>query len=215
MPEVGETIESETAETAGKTNSRFLPTAMPRGFDADKPQTNPPRSGIHPLVAKQPHELTLYQKEKLNGTRRSTGVRKLNRLSHRHLQILARHLDGESGETIAKVMNITVTTVSRILNDPLSKELLTRIYSDRQNEIDALAGSAIAVVRDGLTGDHSLREKLTAVDKFTKLRDSIGNEEGNVETAEDVIARMFKNLTITDSNIQFNLGEVNGRRSRR
>lgn len=191
---------SDTEEMVGETQSTFLPVPIPNGFDATK--TPKPRSGIQPQKA-----LTIYQREKRQGLRRANGARKLKKLSNRHLEIIARHLDAQSGERISAEMNITVITVSRVLNDPLCTDLLNRIFADRQSEIDALAGKAIDVVRDGLTGDYTLREKLTAVDKYAKLKDTIGKTEGSTETAEDVIAKMYKHLSVENMQVNINLGD--------
>ena len=152
-------------------------------------------------------KLTVYQRQKNSGIRRSNGALKLKKLSTRHLAIASMHLEGRSGETIAKSINCTVVTVSRVLNDPLVKQLVSRIFSDRQMELDALAGKAIDVVRESLDKEgNTTRERLTAVDKFTKLRDSIGVEVEASESAEDIVSRIFSGAAIKDSNIQVNIG---------
>lgn len=163
-----------------------------------------------PGTAGQAYTPTVYEREKRQGVRRANGARKLKKLSNRHLRIISMHLDGNSGEYIAALMNITIITVSRILNDPLAIEILGVIYKDRQGEIDALAGKAIDVIRDGLDSKLDMRIRLGAVDKFTKLKDSIGKTENTVKTAEDVVAEIFAKVKIENSNIQFNIGQSNG-----
>ena len=157
-----------------------------------------------------PYKSPTYQTEKRQGLRRANGARKLKKLSSRHLEIISRHLQGESGETIAILMGCTIITVSRILNDPLAQDLLSTIFRDRQNEIDALAGKAIAVVRDGLDEKRDMRIRLGAVDKFTKLKDSIGKEDDTAKTAEDVVQEIFAKLTVTGKNVQINIGKTDG-----
>lgn len=146
-----------------------------------------------------------YENEKRTGIRRSNGARKLKKLTTRHLSIIAMHLDGDSGEDIAKRMNVRVVTVSRILNDPMVKQLTGRIFSDRQLELDALAGKAIDVVRSGLE-EGTMREKLAAVDKYAKLKDTIGAEESSAESAEDIVDRIFKGISTENLNVQINVG---------
>lgn len=150
------------------------------------------------------NRVSQYEREKAQGIRRKNGARKLKKLNNRQLKIVSLHLAGESGESIATLMGCTQVTVSRILNDPLAREIISRAYEDRQNEIDALAGQAIEAVRDTLRGYNTPRTKLAAVDKFVKLKDSIGREDETAKTAEDVVAQIFK---ISDSNVQINFGE--------
>ena len=205
---------TDALEMVGKTLS-FLPAASvtePTGHESAGRRSRPgTRSEPTSLNIPIPYKSPTYETEKRQGIRRANGARKLKKLSNRHLQILSMHLQGDSGETISTHMGITVITVSRVLNDPLCKNLLSRIYEDRQNELDALAGDAINAVRQGLQGDHSVREKLTAVDKFTKLKDSIGKEETSGKTAEDVVSEIFNRVSIQGSNVQINIGKDNGR----
>jgi hypothetical protein len=204
---------------SGDTTESFLPTLWSPAEIAEASSLAP--SGLTARSAAIPLRYPVngythyeYTREKQSGLRRANGARKLKRLSSRHLKIISNHLAGMSGELIASSMNITVVTVSRILNDPLAKEYLDKIYESRRQEIDALAGNAIDAVRQGLDSE-SGRERLMAVDKFTKLKDSIGTTADDAMTAEDVIAKMFSKLEISDSNVQINLGESNGRRSGR
>ena len=157
-----------------------------------------------------PYKSPTYELEKRQGLRRANGAKKLKKLSNRHLEIISRHLQGESGETIAICMGCTIVTVSRVLNDPLSQDLVSVIYRDRQGEIDALAGRAIAAVRDGLDEKRDMRIRLGAVDKFTKLKDSIGKEDDSAKTAEDVVQEIFAGLKIEGKNVQINIGRKDG-----
>lgn len=155
------------------------------------------------------YDVAIYEREKKTGIRRQNGAKKLKKLSHRHLAIVSMHLEGKSGEDIAKLMNVRVVTVSRILNDPMVKQLTGRIFSDRQMELDALAGKAIDVVRTGMT-DGTLREKLTSVDKYAKLKDTIGAEDLSVESAEDIVDKIFKGVQTENLNVQINVGAKDG-----
>ena len=167
----------------------------------------PAAAAAHPLTK---YNNTRYEAEKRQGLRKKNGARKLKKLTNRHLRIISMHLEGKSGEEISTVMGCTFITVSRVLNDPLATDLLSTIYRDRQGEIDALAGRAIDAVRQGLiSGDTKTR--LTAVDKFAKLKDTIGKEETSAKTAEDVVQEIFAGLKIDGAtNVQVNIGKRNG-----
>jgi len=166
----------------------------------------PPQDRTTEIV---PYKSPTYETEKRQGLRRANGARKLKKLSNRHLRIISLHLEGKSGEEIGVLLGCTIITVSRILNDPMAKEILGVIYKDRQGEIDALAGAAIDVVRGALLNDGvTTRERLSAVDRFTKLKDTIGKEEDTAKTAEDVVAAIFENSEIAgDANVQINIGK--------
>lgn len=188
----------------------FLPTSdaeASEGLPAERSEATPQRA-----TEVVPYKSPTYAQEKNIGLRRANGARKLKKLSGRHLEIISHHLQGKSGEEIGILMGCTIITVSRVLNDPLSVDLLSVIYKDRQGEIDALAGAAIDVVRGALINDGvSTRERLAAVDKFTKLKDTIGKETSTAKTAEDVVAEIFKGLSIGgDAQVQFNIGKDNG-----
>lgn len=173
----------------------FLPALLPRQGERSEPGTA--------------YNTAQYESEKRTGIRRANGARKLKKLSNKHLAIIAQHLDGKSGEEIATTMRIRVVTVSRILNDPMVKQLTNRIFSDRQQELDALAGKAIGVVRQGLDSEN-MREKLSAVDKYSKLKDTIGTEESSAESVEDIVDRIFKGVSTENLNVQINVGDRNG-----
>ena len=142
LPNSDERFMTDALEMVGKTLS-FLPAASvtePTEHEPAGRRSRPgTRSGPTSLNIPIPYKSPTYETEKRQGIRRANGARKLKKLSNRHLQILSMHLQGDSGETISTHRGITVITVSRVLNDPVCKNLLSRIYEDRQNELDALA----------------------------------------------------------------------------
>lgn len=152
--------------------------------------------------------LPRYVSEKALGIRRENGAMKLKSLRHKHLCIIGMHLQGMSLEGVALRMRCTVSTVSRILNDPLAQAILKRIYTDRQSEVEALGGKAVDVVRQALIGDHTINTKLRAVDKYAKIREVMLDKGRGSETAEDVIARMLAGGNIVgEQNVQINIGK--------
>jgi hypothetical protein len=175
---------------------------MPLGTPGRRPKALP-RLHDH-----KGNPLPRYESEKRLGIRRENGALKLKRLTNRHMRIIGMHISGLAGEVIAHTMGCTVATISRILNDPLSQEIISRSYKDRQKEIDALAGKAIDVVRETLSdANASRRERLMAVDKFAKLKDTIGHEDSGRQSAEDVIAKMLDRIGHIE-NLQINIGDV-------
>lgn len=209
MQKLSSTTDLDEATEAAEPQVTFLPAVISPKELADAttlPDSHRRAQRGHPLrnpVNGYTH--FEYEREKRQGLRRTNGARKLKRLSSRHLDIISKHLAGWSGEQIASSLNCTFVTVSRVLNDPLAKEYLSSVYETRRKEIDALAGDAIDAVRLGLQSE-SNRERLAAVDKFTKLKDSIGTDEDDNLTAEDVIQRIFagKGNLIETMNVQIN-----------
>ncbi len=146
-----------------------------------------------------------YLTEKRVGLRRENGAMKLKRLTARHYGIIGRHLEGKSLEQICQECHVTISTASRVLNDPLAKELLAKVYGHREQEIHALAGHAIKATRDALTGDYDIGTKLRGVDKFVKIRETMIDKEKGRETAEDVVTKLLEKAQINgDVNIQVN-----------
>jgi len=164
-------------------------------------------SNLPALTNESGKVLPRYVREKVLGLRRENGAMKLKRLTHRHMQIIGMHLEGQSIEQVAYNNRVTISTVSRVLNDPLAQQLLKQVYSDKESEIQALAGKAIGVVRDALIGDHALSLKLRAVDRYVKVRETMLSKEKGPETAEDVIARMLSGGNIIANNVQINMGD--------
>ena len=145
-----------------------------------------------------------YLTEKHLGVRRENGAMKLKKLTNRHLKIVGMHLEGASVEMIASNCNCTISTVSRILNDPLAQQILKRVYSDREGEVQALGGKALQAVRDGLDKQQPINTRLRAVSSYAKVREVMMPKDKGSESAEDVIARMLAAVQINGGNVQMN-----------
>jgi hypothetical protein len=150
--------------------------------------------------------LPRYLVEKLNGTRRENGAMKLKRLTARHYRIIGLHVEGKSLEQISRDCLITVSTASRILNDPLAQEIIKRMYSHRENEIQALGGQALEAVRDSLDKGQNVGTRLRGVAAYAKIRETMMPKDKGQESAEDVIARMLGSNLIVGNNVQVNIG---------
>jgi hypothetical protein len=211
-PPLGRATAARPGETAGAgTPPLILGDAAPRlalGFMSTQVSLVPTpaltrgrRPRLLPALSLGKGLMRKYEAEKMYGIRRSNGSAKLVRLTRRHYEVVARHLAGQSGEMIHIGMGLSISSISRILNDPLVQELLKRSYKDRQAELDALAGKAIGAVRTALD-EGSTSEKLAAVDKYAKLKQTIAPESNPMESAEDY-ARAIVAGTV---NMQINVG---------
>lgn len=177
---------------------------MNKQFTAPKPEGIGPVGRTPTALAYLPRQHR-YLAEKRSGLRRENGALKLTRLTHRHYKIIGLHLEGKSIEEIANTLHLSFSTISRVLNDPLSQGILKRVYNHREEEIHALAGKAIEATREALTGDHPIGVKLRGVDRFVKIRETMVNKEQGRESAEDVIARILSNAKFVNSNVQINV----------
>lgn len=152
--------------------------------------------------------MSRYAVEKAVGLRRENGSAKLRRLTHRHYQIIGLHIEGKSLEQICSMLHVSISTVSRVLNDPLAKGVLQKVYKHREGELHALTGVSLGVVRKVLVEDHTVEQKLKAVDKVIKFRETMLDKESGKESAEDVVQRILQNATVHgDVNIQVNNGD--------
>lgn len=150
--------------------------------------------------------LPRYLVEKLSGARRENGAMKLKRLTARHYRIIGMHLEGRSLEHIARDCLITMSTASRILNDPLAQAIIGKTLVHREAEIQALGGKAVAAVRAALGDDQTVGVRLKGVNALAKLHETLMPKDKGQESAEDVIARMLSHGAIIGTNIQVNIG---------
>jgi hypothetical protein len=148
--------------------------------------------------------LPRYEREKAAGIRLDNGTRKLKRLQTKHYNMIALRTSGLSIDQVAVTMGVTPVTVSRVLNDPLALDVMGRVYKDRQQEVDAMAGLAVGAVREGLSSQN-VDQKLRATEKWMQMKKTISSETTPEETAEDIAQNILKNAQVTgDVNIQVN-----------
>lgn len=132
----------------------------------------------------------VYQFEKIIGKRTKTGELKLKRLKPLHRQMIAMHIGCFSNRDIAFQMNIDEITVSRVLRDPLSQELIKSYAEGIDAELEALLPLGVDVLRKSLLSD-SAKIALLGTDKLFRALGKFdhSHEVEKKETAEDVIAR--------------------------
>lgn len=114
-----------------------------------------------------------------------SGHNRLKKLTNRHLKILTLHLSGDfSNVGVARELGCSVTTVQRVLGDPLAQTLINDFQAGHLQELEALLPKAITAVRKGLSsGD--VKTSLLAVDRFLKM------------TGQDADQHQGPNISIT------------------
>jgi len=137
-----------------------------------------------------------YQLEKLTGERLPNGLPPLKRLTGRHLKILVLHLNGMPGGEIAQVMRISPITVSRVLNDPLGREFLSRRFDDVEEDFRGLLKPAIDTLREGMSRNQAMKDRLRAADMVFKRRKDYEAEPLKKTSAEDVVQAIFNKCNV-------------------
>ena len=136
------------------------------------------------------YDPAVYQFEKIIGKRTQTGELKLKRLKPLHRQMIAMHIGCFSNRDIAFQMNIDEITVSRVLRDPLSQEIINVYAEGIDAELEALLPLGVDVVRKALLSDNA-KIALQGTDKLFRALGKFdhSHDREKRETAEDVIAR--------------------------
>ena len=141
-------------------------------------------------VMRQKYDPQTYQMEKIIGKRTRTGELKLKRLKPLHRRMLHMHLGCYSNRDIAFHLNVDEITVSRVLRDPLSQEIISTYASGIDAELEALLPLGVDVLRKSLLSD-SAKIALQGTDKLFRALGKFdhSHDAEKKETAEDVIQR--------------------------
>lgn len=147
-----------------------------------------------------------YLMEKARGDRLPNGLKPLKNLTTRHIAILNLHILGFKGLDIAEHFHIRGTLVSRIINDPLGKTYLESRLKLDDSRFTALYGKAVDAIRDGLSSDESIGNRLRAASIYLERKDKLDEKYGKkTDSAEDVIQRILDDPTIIQNlNLQVN-----------
>jgi len=122
------------------------------------------------------------------------GNKKLRKLSQRHLRILTLHLSGDFlNKEIAEVIGCAVSTVNRVLGDPLAQNIINDFRAGQVQELEALFPKAVEAVRAGL-GQNDTKTKLLAVDRFLKMT---GRDDGTKPAGTNV------SITVVNARTRF------------
>ena len=103
----------------------------------------------------------------------------LKKLMPRHYEMIALHLKGRKLSEIAEAMHCTYATAWRVINDPESKTIIEEFYTAHKVDLMGLFPLAVDAVRKGLNST-DIKTGLLAVDRFTKLRESVNDENRDV-----------------------------------
>ena len=141
-------------------------------------------------LMRQKYDPQTYQMEKIIGKRTRTGELKLKRLKPLHRRMLHMHLGCYSNRDIAFHLNVDEITVSRVLRDPLSQEIISTYASGIDAELEALLPLGVDVLRKSLLSD-SAKIALQGTDKLFRALGKFdhSHDAEKKETAEDVIQR--------------------------
>lgn len=139
-----------------------------------------------------------YLEEKRNGDRLPNGAKPLKRLTAKHKQIILMHLSGLSNNQIAVDSNRSVVSISRILNDPLSRAEISRLLEDVEREFEALYPKSVERLREAmdaqtLANTPAYATRLKAIDIYYRACGKYREGDTGGESAEDVIQRMLAN----------------------
>lgn len=129
-----------------------------------------------------------------------------NGLQPRHLQIIALFLNGKGTTEIARVMNMSISRVSIILNSPKAQDIIQDAIASYKTELSALMPRVLDAIREGLNS--TFDNKMKAVDRYIKLMRA---DRGDGED-ESRIQQTFVNLTInTRERAMKELSQLRGR----
>jgi len=134
----------------------------------------------------------VYRAEKAKGLRFKNGKKPLKRLSGAHLTAISLHVAGLTNNQIAALLGKSPAWVSVILSDPLSQREIDKKLSLLDQEFKALFSDVVQAIRDGLSSDQRIQDRLSAADKWLKAHGRYAQkreEEG--ATAEDVIQQVI------------------------
>jgi len=118
-------------------------------------------------------------------------------LPARDALILKMHMQGHTFTSIANMLRITGTTVSRTIRKK-SVQKAKRVYMRQlDEEFDALYEPALDALRDGLNVNTDIETRLRAADKFLRAAGKYNNEERGAagsSSIEDVLANALQSL---------------------
>lgn len=118
-----------------------------------------------------------YIFEKAMGRRLKNGAMPLKNVTPRHLRIATRFLSGAGVNQIAIQFGCRASTISRILHDPLIRDMIEIAQSDFDAELKALLPLAVEAVRDALCHSDP-RIRLQAVDRFARMTGKGSDDSG-------------------------------------
>lgn len=114
----------------------------------------------------------------------------LRRLAPAHRACIALHCSGSSSQAIATRLNRPYAWVIMTLADPLSKQVIDRLMSQVEREIEALMPLAVHAIREQLLNG-SANFKMRAAEMVMKANHRYVEQGEDRRTAEDVIQNIL------------------------
>ena len=118
----------------------------------------------------------IYEMEKLSGVRRESGAMNLKKLSGRTLAILREHMRGKPSWELARDFGMTDSSISRILNDPLSREFINSQVAQCDGDFKALYRRAVIAMANGLSSADE-NTALRAADMYLRAHGKYARED--------------------------------------
>jgi hypothetical protein len=143
-----------------------------------------------------------YHARKSSGQLRG-GSGTLKKLSSKHRTIIAYAMLGMKSREIAKKVGMRDTSISRILNSELAKDVIRKRIAEMDDRFLMLKRKAIDAFEDALALDTPVEIRLAAADKWFKAHgyyERSKNKEGTV-SLEDVVAKLVASVQV---NVQVN-----------
>lgn len=152
-----------------------------------------------------PYDTTLYHEQKAAGVRSSSGQTRLTKLTGKHFRIINFHLQGMKGTEIARLMGMTGTQVSLVLNDPLARAVIQSRFIDIDNEMYARSHTVVAEAMNSKDPAIALR----GADMVWRARGRFEKKESDKLGAEDLVRMMLErvgpqgqaSITVTTSQV--------------
>lgn len=136
----------------------------------------------------------------------------LKKLSQKHKNIIALHVQGVSRVDIGTFCGCTPEYVSMILQQPLAKEYLRDVEKYLDARMQSLYGQTVDVIQKGLAGvatDTQLKAARLQMEATGKLK----QDKDSAQTAEDVVSALLKaagGVVAIGNNVQVNVGGNDG-----
>lgn len=136
----------------------------------------------------------------------------LKKLSQKHKNIIALHLQGVSRADIGEFCGCTPEYVSMIIAQPIAKEYLRDVEKYLDARMQSLYGKTVDTIQAGLDGnatDTQLKAARLQLEATGKLK----QDKDAAQTAEDVVAALLKaagGVVAIGNNVQVNVGGNDG-----
>jgi predicted transcriptional regulator len=123
---------------------------------------------------------------------KESSAKPLKKYSIRHKRMLALYLQGHSPTQIATALGCAPSTVSAVVHNPRSKEVIESAISHYDLRLKALQGPAIDTLKDAMEGE-DMRCALEAAKIILKSQGKMDKPAEVMQgTAEDIVQEIYK-----------------------